>query len=77
MITRILPDGSIVEDGVTDLADALKALRIAVGLEQATATDMLHGDIAPLVDSAPTRNNAIDIADALLILRKTVGLATF
>lgn len=77
VITRILPDGNIVEDGVTDLSDALKALRIAVGLEQATATDMLHGDIAPLVDGAPTRNNAIDIADALLILRKTVGLVTF
>jgi hypothetical protein len=38
---------------------------------------MLHGDVAPLVDGVPTRNNAIDIADALLILRKTVGLVTF
>jgi hypothetical protein len=77
VITRILPDGNIVEDGVTNLSDALKALRIAVSLEQPTVTDMLHGDVAPLVNGVPTRNNAIDIADALLILRKTVGLATF
>lgn len=77
IIKRILPDGNIVEDGVTDLADALKALRIAVNLEQPTVTDMLHGDVAPLVNGLPTRNNAIDIADALLILRKTVGLVTF
>jgi hypothetical protein len=38
---------------------------------------MIHGDVAPLVNGLPTQNNTIDIADALLILRKTVGLATF
>jgi hypothetical protein len=52
-------------------------LRIAVGLVQPTATDMLHGDVAPLVNGQPTQNNRIDIADALQILRKVVGLVTF
>ncbi len=77
VITRILPDGNIVEDGVVDISDALKAMRFVVGPEQPTVTDMLHGDVAPLVDGKPTQNNAIDIADALLILRKIVGLVTF
>lgn len=76
-IIRILPDGNFKGTGTTDLSDALKALRIAVGLDQPTATDLLHGDVAPLVSGATTQDNRIDIADALLILRKTVGLVTF
>jgi len=60
-----------------DISDALKALRFTVGLEQPSATDMIHGDIAPLVNGLTTQNGTIDIADALLILRKVVGLATF
>ncbi len=76
-ITRILPDGNFKGTGVTDISDALKAMRIAVGLDQPTITDMLHGDVAPLVNGLPTQDNRIDIADALLILRKIVGLATF
>jgi cytochrome c peroxidase len=76
-ITRVLPDGNFKGTGVVDISDALKALRIAVGLVQPTATDMLHGDVAPLVNGQPTQNNRIDIADALQILRKVVGLVTF
>jgi hypothetical protein len=60
-----------------DISDALKAMRLAVGLDQSTLLDMLHGDIAPLVNGVPTQNNQIDVADALLILRKVVGLVTF
>jgi hypothetical protein len=60
-----------------DISDALKALRIAVGLIQPTAVDLLHGDIAPLVNGLTTQNGQIDIGDALLILRKVVGLVTF
>jgi hypothetical protein len=76
-ITRILPDGNFKGTGVVDITDALKALRIAVGLIQPTVTDVLHGDVAPLVNGLPTQNGQIDIADALLILRKTVGLVAF
>ncbi len=76
-ITRVLPDGNFKGVGVVDISDALKALRIAVGLIQPTATDVLHGDVAPLVNGLPTQNGQVDIADALLILRKVVGLATF
>ncbi|HXE96283.1 MAG TPA: cytochrome c peroxidase [Dongiaceae bacterium] len=77
VITRIFPDGDIMGDGVTDISDALKAMRIAVGLEQPTAADMLHGDVAPLVNGKTTQNGQIDIDDALLILRKIIGFVTF
>jgi cytochrome c peroxidase len=77
IITRVLRDGNFKGSGAVDISDALKALRFAVNLEQPTASDMIHGDIAPLVNGVTTQNNTIDIADALLILRKTVGLVTF
>jgi hypothetical protein len=50
--------------------DALKAIRIAVGLVTPTADDLLNGDIAPL--GAP--DGQINTADALLILKRAVGL---
>jgi len=77
VITRVLRDGNFKGSGIVDISDALKALRFSVSLEQPTATDMIHGDVAPLVNGLPTQNDRIDIADALLILRKTVGLVTF
>lgn len=76
-ITFSVADGDIVVTGVVDIVDALKALRIAAGLDTATALELLHGDVAPLVNGIPTQNNTIDIADALLILKKAVGMATF
>jgi len=76
-ITRILPDGNFKGTGTVDISDALKALRIAVDLDQPTLLDMLHGDVAPLVGGKPAPDNRIDISDALLILRKVVGLVTF
>jgi hypothetical protein len=76
-VTRVLRDGNIKGTGIADISDALKALRFTVGLEQPSATDMIHGDIAPLVNGLTTQNGSIDIADALLILRKAVGLVTF
>ena len=54
---------------VPDISDAIKALRIAVGLVTPTADDLLHGDVAPL--GAP--DGRIDLADALLIMRNVVG----
>lgn len=70
-------DGDLIGDGNVDIRDALRALRIAVQLVQATPWDLAHGDVAPLVNGAPAPNGAIDISDALAILRKTVGLITW
>jgi hypothetical protein len=62
-------------DGAIDMIDALKTLRIAAGLEAATANDLEHGDVAPLVNAAPQPDGKIDIGDVVVILRKSVGLA--
>lgn len=77
-IPVVIPnDGDVNTDGKVDIADALMALRIAVGLITPTATNMLHGDVAPLVNGVPAPDGKIDVSDALLILRKVVGLVTF
>lgn len=71
-VTVVLPDGSF-SGGPVSIADALKALRIAVGIVTPTAEERLHGDVAPL--GAP--DDRIDVSDALLILKKAVGLVSF
>ena len=72
-VTIVKTDGHFGAPGPVDIADALKALRMAVGLAAPTPTELLQGDCAPL--GAP--DGKIDTADALLILKKTVGLVNF
>ncbi|QEM67825.1 hypothetical protein FO488_06430 [Geobacter sp. FeAm09] len=60
------PDGDLNNDGQAKSADALVALRIAVGLTPLTAPALIHGDM--------NGDGSITSADALLILRKAVGL---
>jgi hypothetical protein len=64
-------------DGTVDIADALKALRIAVGLVPATAQDLARGDVAPLNNGIPHPDGIIDIADVVLILERAVGSITW
>jgi hypothetical protein len=74
-----MPDG-ILTPGAPDttVADALKALRIALNLIVATPDDMNHGDVAPFgPNGAPLPDGIIDIRDALVILRKAVGLVSW
>jgi thermitase len=73
----IFPDGRITGSDSVSISDALKALRIAVGIAPPTAEELLHGDVAPLVNGVPSPDDRIDISDALLILRKVVNLASF
>jgi len=75
-ITVVIPDGNFKGSGITDVSDALKALRFAVGLDQPTEIDILHGDVSPFVSGAAP-DNIITVADALLIMKKVVGLITF
>lgn len=72
-ITYLLPDGKILGGDAVTIADALWALRIVVGLETATAQQLLHGDVAPRGNP----DGRIDLADTLLILRRSVSLETF
>lgn len=66
--------GDVNGDGIIDLADALKALRIAAGIDTPTAPELSRGDVAPLVGGVPQPDGKIDIADVLVILKKAVGL---
>lgn len=67
-----------VGSGALDIADVVVALRLAVGLETATAGDMLAADVAPAETSGSERlatgNGRIDIGDVVLLLRSAVGL---
>jgi hypothetical protein len=71
------PLGDLTGDGVVDVADALRALQISIGLITATDWDLSHGDVGPLVDGKPKANGKIDISDAMLILKKSVGLTNW
>ena len=70
-------NGDVNGDGVVDIADALLALRISVGLEAATVDYIRRGDVAPLVNGKPAPDGFIDVGDVQLILRRIVGLVTW
>lgn len=75
-ITFVVPSGSF-SGGAVGVADALKALRIAVGLVTPTSDDLLRGDCSPLVNGAPAPDGRIGVDDALLILKKAIGMVSF
>jgi len=69
-------DGDINLDGVVDIADALKALRVMAGLDsQPSFEQMLHGDVGPVVNVAATADNRIRMSDVVVILEKSIGLS--
>ncbi len=70
-------DGDIDGDGDTDVNDALKALRIAAGIDTATADELSRGDVAPLVDGTPAPDGTINIGDVVVVLRKAIGLVSW
>jgi len=74
-----LPTGKIASDGTSTvtIADALRALQIAVGMIAPTAADLANGDVAPLVDGRPLPNGSINVGDAIVILQKSLGIVTW
>ena len=66
------PDGNLGSGGT--VADALKAQLLATGLVKLTASDLLHGDVAPLVGGKPQPDGKIDVSDVVVLLRKALGL---
>jgi hypothetical protein len=77
-VNVILPDGCFRGTANPDIADAIKALRIAVGTDSASVLDMMHGDVSPLAaNGVPAPDGTIDSTDALLILKKVVNLVNF
>lgn len=75
-VTRSISDGSF-KGGPVSVADALKALQIAVGLATPSTDDLLRGDCSPLVNGVPAPDGRIGVDDALVILKKAVGLIIF
>ena len=72
-----LHDGDINGDGVVDVVDVLLAERIALGLVTPTASQLAHGDVAPLVSGVPAPDGQIDVRDVLIIERKALGRVNF
>ena len=66
---NVFADGIFNGTKIPNLSDAVKALRIVVGIITPTADDLRHGDVAPL--GAP--DGKIDLNDVLLIMRNVVG----
>lgn len=59
-------DGDVDGDGQASIIDAIKVLRMALGLNTATDTEKAHGDM--------DGNGKLTIRDALMLIRKVVGL---
>ncbi|MBI5485644.1 MAG: hypothetical protein HY888_14470 [Deltaproteobacteria bacterium] len=57
------------------LVDALSSLKIAAGIDTATAQNLLDFDLAPVVAGVPAPDGKIDLFDVLVILRQAVGLS--
>jgi hypothetical protein len=57
-----------------DVRDALKSLNFAMNIETPTATEILHGDVAPLVNGVSQPDGIINLGDTIVILRRVVGL---
>ncbi len=72
-ITVVVADGILSGGPTIATADALKALRLSLGVLPPTLNDLVHGDVMP----AGAPDGIIDVADALRILRKAAGLVTF
>jgi hypothetical protein len=73
----IFTDGILIPtQGKTEpvLADALKSLRFAMKVETPSANDILHGDVAPLVNGVPQPDGLINLGDTIVTLRRVVGL---
>jgi hypothetical protein len=70
-------NGDIDGSGMVDIADALKAMRIAVNLDPvpvANSQGLLRGDVAPLLRGVSMPDGKIDMDDVLVILMKVTGL---
>jgi len=77
-VTVLIADGKLDGSGTqVDVTDALMALRIAAGIDTPTASDLAHGDVAPLIDGQRQPDGKIDIDDVVAILRKAAGLPSW
>lgn len=70
-----LRNGDLDQNGTIAVADALRALRIFVGVTPAqTDEENVAADVGPLVSNAPKANGRVDISDVIVILRRALNL---
>ncbi len=72
-----LNDGDANNDGIVNTADLIIAMQILLEQRVATALELSHLDVAPLVAGVPSPDNEFNVADLLLIQRKVLGLVNF
>jgi hypothetical protein len=67
-------------NGVVDVGDVVRLLRVSVGLDTLSADGLARGDIAPGAPVAGTwqanSDCRIDVGDVVIALRASVGLVT-
>ena len=68
--TVVIADGDLDGSGAVDMTDALKALRIAAGIDTPSQSDLDHLDVAPLVNGQRKPDGKIDLGDVVAILKK-------
>lgn len=66
--------GDVDGNGIVDIKDAFKMLRLALGLDAPTPEHKLRGDVAPLLNGTSKPDGVMDVFDVVYILEKTVGL---
>lgn len=73
-----MPSGDLTADGKLAVDDALKAVKIFVGLQLPQGDDLLAMKVSPL-DAAgrPNGTGAPDLNDVVLILKRVTGIVTW
>jgi hypothetical protein len=75
-VINAAPTGDVNGDGNVDIADALLALQVAVGLRKQSDSYLVYGDVGPLVNGKPAPDWKIDISDVVVIMRLIVKNVT-
>jgi len=74
-LSRVVLYGDVNGDGAVTVADALLALRAAVGLATLTDAQRAAADVAPPSGlGKPAGDGRVDVLDAVRILRRAIGL---
>ena len=67
-------NGDVDGSRTTDIADAMKVLRLSLGLDATSVELMLRGDVAPLLNGVSKPDGVMNVFDVIFLLEKIVGL---